>query len=101
MNDKEPNALGEFLTLGTVVAPSPAFTGPVDVVLGQNDMIFCGGDCMFPTDQSAAVQPAFYPNAAPGSTHFIVPGAGHIINAHYGAKASWEHQLEFLRTNGL
>lgn len=99
--DKDTNAIGELLTLGAVVAPSPRFTGPVDVVVGQNDLIFCGGDCRVPTDQSAAVQPVFYPNAALGSAHFIVPGTGHSINAHYGARASWNHQLKFLKSNEL
>ena len=98
---KETNCIGELLTLGSFVAPSPNFTGPVDVVLGENDLVFCGGDCSSPTDQSAAVQPLFYPNAAAGSRHFLAPGAGHVINAHFSAKASWDHQFEFLKVNGL
>lgn len=99
--DKQTTSVGELLTIGTIVAPSPAFTGPVDVVLGENDLIFCGGNCTSPTDQSAAVQPAFYPNAAAGSQHFLAPGAGHNINAHFSAKASWDHQTNFLKMNGF
>ncbi|KAL8725346.1 MAG: hypothetical protein Q9166_007406 [cf. Caloplaca sp. 2 TL-2023] len=101
VRDKQTNNIGELLTLGTIVAPSPDFTGPVDVVLGEKDLVFCGGDCARPADQSAAVQPVFYPNAAAGSRHFLAPGAGHSINAHYSAPAAWNHQLSFLRANGL
>lgn len=99
--DKEINCIGELLTLRSFVGPSPDFTGPVDVVLGQNDFVFCGRDCSSPTDHSAAVQPLFFPNAAAGSQHFLAPGAGHAINAHFSAKASWDHQFDFLSANGL
>ncbi|KAL8726651.1 MAG: hypothetical protein Q9181_005965 [Wetmoreana brouardii] len=101
VRDKDTNSIGELLTLGTIVAPSPAFTGPVDVVLGENDLIFCGGNCATPVDQAAAVQPLFYPNASAGSRHYLAAGAGHSINAHFSAKAAWAHQLDFLKLNGL
>lgn len=99
--DRETNAIGEILTIGTVLAPSPRFIGPVDVVLGENDQVFCGGNCSTPTDQSAVFRPVFYPNAAAGSSSFLVPGTGHSINAHFGARASWDHQLDFLKANGI
>ncbi|KAL8707005.1 MAG: hypothetical protein Q9201_000053 [Fulgogasparrea decipioides] len=101
VRDKETNSIGELLTIGTIVAPSPAFTGPVDVVLGENDLVFCGGNCAMPVDQAAAVQSLFYPNAAAGSRHYLAAGAGHSINAHFSAKAAWAHQLDFLKFNGL
>lgn len=100
-NDRQTNAIGEILTLGAVLAPSPRFIGPVDVVLGENDQVFCGSNCSTPTDLSAAFQPVFYPNAAAGYSHFLVPGTGHSINAHFGARASWDHQLDFLKENGF
>ncbi|KAL8634718.1 MAG: hypothetical protein Q9228_007704 [Teloschistes exilis] len=101
VQDKDTNTIGELLTLGSIVAPSPGFTGPVDVVLGENDLVFCGGNCSIPTDQSAAVQPLFYPNAAAGSSHYLAPGAGHSINAHFSRQDAWNQQFEFLRSNGF
>lgn len=101
VRNRQTIAIGDLLTLDTIAAPAPGYTGPVDVVLGANDMAFCRGDCTTPTDQSAAVQPILYPNAGAGSSHFLVPGAGHLINAHFGAHAAWDHQLNFLKANGL
>lgn len=101
VRNRQTIAIGDLLTLDTIAAPAPGYTGPVDVVLGENDMAFCRGDCTTPTDQSAAVQPVLYPNAGAGSSHFLVPGAGHLIYAHFGARAAWDHQLNFLKANGL
>lgn len=98
---KETNTIGLLLTLGGIVSPSPSFTGPVDVVLGENDFVFCGGNCSIPSDQSALVTPAFYPAASKGSQHYLVPHAGHVINAHYAAPQAFAHMISFLKTNGI
>ena len=98
--NKQTQTFGELLTLGAIVAPSPHFTGPVDIVLGENDLVFCGGNCLQPQDQSALYAPAFYP-ATRSSQHYIVPGAGHAIFAHYSASKAFAQMLAFLKTNGL
>lgn len=98
--NKQTQTFGELLTLGTIVAPASQFRGPVHVVLGENDLVFCGGDCTQPQDQSALVVPAFYP-AASKSQHYIVPGAGHVIFAHYSAPKAFAQMTSFLKTNGL
>lgn len=98
---KETNTIGLHLTLGGILSPSPSFTGPVDVVLGENDYFFCGGNCSIPSDQSALVTPAFYPAASKGSQHYLVPHAGHVINAHYAAPQAFAHMISFLKTNGI
>lgn len=48
--NKQTNTLGVLLTLGGIVAPSTEFTGPVDVVNGEHDLVFCGGDCFYLID---------------------------------------------------
>ncbi|KAL8907501.1 MAG: hypothetical protein Q9207_001368 [Kuettlingeria erythrocarpa] len=98
--NKQTQTFGELLTLGSIVAPSPQFTGPVDVVLGENDLVFCGGDCTKPQDQSALVAPVFYP-AASRSEHYIVPGAGHSIFAHYSAGKAFAQMLDFLKASAI
>lgn len=95
------NALGELLTLASGNVPSSNFSGPVDVVNGQYDLLYCGGDCAFPTDQSALVQPAFYPNAGGISQQFLVPNCGHVINAHLTAPQAFAQMLAFLQVNGI
>ena len=98
--NKQTQTIGELLTVGLIVAPSTDFKGPVDVVLGENDLVFCGGDCTQPQDQSALVVPAFYP-AASSSQNYIVPGAGHSIFAHYSASKAFTQMITFLQTNGF
>ena len=98
--NKQTQTFGELLSLGSIVAPSTQFKGPVDVQLGENDLVFCGGNCLQPQDQSALVVPTFYP-VARSSQHYIVPGAGHVINAHYSAGQAFAQILGFLRANGF
>ena len=98
--NKQTQTFGQLLTLGLIVAPSLQFKGPVDVVLGENDLVFCGGDCTQPQDQSALVAPAFYP-AASSSQHYIVPGAGHSIFAHYSAGKAFIQMINFVQKNGF
>ena len=72
----------------------------MDVLLGENDLVVCGGDCTQPQDQATLVAPAFYP-AASESQHYIVPGAGHSIFAHYAAGEAFAQMTAFLKINGL
>ena len=98
--NKQTQALGELITLGSIVGPSPNFTGPVDIVLGEKDLVFCSGDCLEPTDQSAFYASLFYPSAS-STQHYIVPGAGHVVFAHYSAGLAFAQMLAFLNANNL
>jgi len=99
--NKQTNTLGVLLTLGAIVAEAPDFTGPVDVVLGENDFVFCGGNCTYPENQAALVESTFYPNAASGSQYYLAAGSGHAIAAHNSASASFQHMIDFLQSNGI
>lgn len=99
--NKQTNTLGILLTLGGIIAPSTHFTGPVDVVNGENDLVFCGGNCLYPTDQNKAVLAVFYPTASSGSQAYISAGAGHSIAAHKSGPDSFAHMISFLQANGL
>lgn len=99
--NKQTNTLGVLLTLGGIIAPSVQFTGPVDVVNGENDLVFCGGNCLYPADQNKAVLAVFYPAASSGSQTYIAAGAGHSIAAHKSGPDSFAHMVDFLRANGL
>ena len=100
-SQKETNTFGELLTLGGIATPAPGFTGPIDILLGQNDFVFCGGDCTYPTDQAAAVRPAIYPASATTSQSFLVPNTGHNINAHYSANVAFTQMLNFLEAHRI
>ncbi|KAK7699567.1 hypothetical protein SLS64_011520 [Diaporthe eres] len=99
--NKQTNTLGILLTLGGIIAPSAQFTGPVDVVNGENDLVFCGGNCFYPMDQNKAVLDVFYPAASSGSQTYIAAGAGHSIAAHKSGPDSFAHMIGFLQANGL
>lgn len=99
--NKQTNTLGVLLTIGGLVAPSMEFTGPVDIVNGEHDLVFCGGNCLYPTDQNAAALSTFYPAASSGSQTYIAKGAGHSIAAHKTGPDSFEHMVQFLQKNGL
>ncbi|RDW65163.1 catalytic protein [Coleophoma crateriformis] len=98
---KQTFTLGEVFTLGNPVAPATAFTGPVDVVNGENDFIFCQSNCNIPTDQSVLVLDILYPAASKGSQTVVIPGTGHAINVHYEAPAAYQQMLNFVRSNGF
>ncbi|XDG04704.1 hypothetical protein ABKA04_004319 [Annulohypoxylon sp. FPYF3050] len=98
---KQTNTLGVLLTLGGIVAPSTEFTGPVDIVNGENDLVFCGGNCLHPTDQNSVALSIFYPAASKGSQTYIAAGAGHAIAAHKSGPDSFKHMVQFLQDNGL
>lgn len=99
--NKQTNTMGVQLTLGGVVAVASDFTGPVDIVNGENDLVFCGGNCLYPTNQNTAVLATFFPAASNGSQTYIAAGAGHAIAAHKSGPNSFEHMISFLQANDL
>ncbi|KAK9316491.1 catalytic protein [Lipomyces starkeyi] len=98
---KQTVTFGEIFTLTKPIMPSECFTGPVDVVIGEYDMIFCQANCTEPSDQSVMVQPALYPAASNGSQAYIVRGAGHAINLHLGANKAFVQIQNFVKVNGF
>lgn len=98
---KETYTFGELFTLTSLIAPNPAFTGPVDVVLGEFDWIFALGNAKYPTDQAALVTPLLFPSASKGSRSWIVPDTGHALNLHYRAGLQFDQIQRFVKDNGF
>ncbi|KAF2494844.1 hypothetical protein BU16DRAFT_562474 [Lophium mytilinum] len=96
---KQTITLGEFFTSAPKVAAK--FTGPIDVVNGENDLPNCHGNCLVPYNKAAAVKDMFYPAASNGSSWFLAAGAGHGLNLHYAAPAAYEHIHNFIKANGF
>ena len=100
-NSRQTKAIGEGFTGAAAFVVAPDYTGPIDIVNGENDYFFCGGNCLFPTDQTVLVRPTFFPSANNGSSHFIVPGTGHNVGLHHGASEGYNHSIEFLKSNNI
>lgn len=101
--NKQPFTVGELLTLGTAPAPSP-FTGPVQVVTGRQDAIYCAGDCLNTGDPAMPNIPAGVGKYLPESSNFttyIPANMGHALNVHYGAVAAYQEIQDFLVANGI
>ena len=101
--NKQPFTVGELLTLGGAPPVSP-FTGPVQVVTGRQDAIYCSGDCLATGDPAITNIPAgvgaYLPNSS-NFTTYIPEDVGHGLNLHYNAIMSYEAIQEFLIANGI
>ena len=97
---KQTIALGEFLAFGENVVAKD-FTGPTFVVNGENDMPNCQGDCYYPSNMAAAVQPALYPAVKKSSSFWIAPNCGHGLNYHYVAEEAYKRIVDFIKENGF
>ncbi|KAB8360934.1 hypothetical protein FH972_024666 [Carpinus fangiana] len=83
---------------------SKGFKGPVYVVNGQEDTLFCSlalpnvsrGDCTTPTKE---IKP-LYPAAKSYQAH-NVPATGHVMNLHYSAQKTFHDAHKWLCSVGL
>ncbi|KAI4146251.1 MAG: hypothetical protein L6R39_003524 [Caloplaca ligustica] len=101
---KFPYTLGELLTIGSVPLMAPAFKGPVQIVTGRQDAIYCGGDCLATGDPALASIPAKSKAAFPMAKAFeayIQPNTAHGINLHYNASGAYHVIQRFLNAQGL
>ncbi|CZR54593.1 uncharacterized protein PAC_04477 [Phialocephala subalpina] len=98
---KQTFTIGELFTNSMFQSVAKEFTGPIDVVDGENDLPFCQSNCLVPENKAAAVKGALYPNAKASSAVYVAPGAGHGLNLHYVAGEAYRHIFQFLKSNGF
>ena len=99
---KQPVTTGELLTIGCAPATS-SFTGPVLVLTGQQDAIFCGGDCTATGTDDASI-PAQAVKQFPSASAFdayLQPDTAHGINPHYNSTGAYEVIQTWLGAHGL
>lgn len=100
---KQPVTYGEIITLGAGIAPSQ-FAGPVHVVTGNNDFIFCGGDCSATNGTNLTSVPAGVAALFPSASNFsaFTPlNTGHAVQLHNNNLNSTMEVISFLKSNGL
>ncbi|TVY80515.1 hypothetical protein LSUE1_G003311 [Lachnellula suecica] len=91
--------IGELFTITTTIAPATDFTGSVAVVLGEEDLPFCTGNCLSPPNQAQSVVAALYPRVKASGT-YLAPLTGHGINLHYSAGDTYHYIQEFIAAHG-
>ncbi|APA11636.1 hypothetical protein sscle_08g064060 [Sclerotinia sclerotiorum 1980 UF-70] len=101
---KEPFTTGELLTMAGQPSSAPEFTGPVLILTGNEDEIFCGGNCSQTGANSAPNIPAqaavVFPKAR-AFVPYIQPRCGHAVNVHFNSSGAYRVMNEFLRDQGL
>ncbi|KAJ9609437.1 hypothetical protein H2200_005764 [Cladophialophora chaetospira] len=100
----EPVSIGELLTVGGAGGGTSNFAGPVMVVTGDRDLIFCGGDCYATGDPALHTIMDTSKNFFPKAKNVNVtaaPGAGHALNLQYGHGVVYQQMNDFLVKNGL
>ncbi|KAF5122283.1 hypothetical protein E5D57_012759 [Metarhizium anisopliae] len=79
LRQSKPIPIGEILTIGSPQEVSNPFKGPVLVIDGDRDLIFCGGNCSSSTPSAAElVRPKF--TKVTDFEAVIVPQTGHLLN---------------------
>ena len=100
---KQPVTLGELFTLGNGAPQTTPFAGPVLVLTGRQDTIYCGGDCLASGGDGDSI-PGQAITAFPKARSFeayIHPDTGHAINFHHNATGAYEVIQEWLIRQGL
>jgi pimeloyl-ACP methyl ester carboxylesterase len=101
---KQPFALGELSTVASTVELADRFTGPALVLTGREDIIFCGGDCLFTGSPNVSSIPALVRQSLPNASPFeviIQPNTGHFINMHLNATGAFKAINQFLNNNSF
>ncbi|KAK0732082.1 Alpha/Beta hydrolase protein [Lasiosphaeris hirsuta] len=94
---RTPFAITELITTGLISRPPYAFAGPVLLITGQYDFIFCTSDCDGALETPAA---QIFGKATPFKA-VSYPGAGHGLNLHLNAAGSFKQILDFVVLSGL
>lgn len=100
---KQPVTNGELLSLLAPPMAAPGFTGPVLVITGNEDEIYCGGNCTATGGAASSVlasSSAAFPNATTFQA-YVHPNTGHAINVHYNATGAYNVMNKFLKTAGF
>lgn len=94
--NKQPFAFMEVITLG-ITPLGTNFTGPVLVLTGEYDFIFCTGYCggiLVPDAEKT------FPDSK-GLEVYMQPDSGHGINLSLNATGSFGVIVDFLAKNGF
>ncbi|KAK4561524.1 hypothetical protein LTR86_004842 [Recurvomyces mirabilis] len=98
---KASATFGEIFTTGAAGGNATAYTNPVAVVNGLEDLPFCYGNCSYPVDLAAQVKSLYPAVPAAAFKTYLGQDAGHALNLHYAAADAFSWTMSFLSSNGL
>ncbi|EJU00557.1 alpha/beta-hydrolase [Dacryopinax primogenitus] len=81
-----------------------SFTGPVHVVTGDRDWVFCGSQCDIKPDGQHTILDLIGPTVFPKSSNFSAfspQNTGHGLNMHFSTPSSYTNILEWLTSVGF
>lgn len=96
----QPAAVAELFTVGDGAAAPSNFAGAVQLITGEYDLPFCGGNCHDDvTGQAPDILQLSKPNFrnAKAFTTTIVKGGAHGVNFGYSHTQAYQSILEFLK----
>ncbi|KAL2835380.1 Alpha/Beta hydrolase protein [Aspergillus pseudoustus] len=97
---KETGTVGEFLSLGAVLAnPAPNYKGPLLFALAEYDFGVCAGNCTGSYDLDA-IKSDMFPSASNVEVH-IQDGSGHALTMHRNATGHYRAIFNYLARKGL
>ncbi|KAK5720526.1 hypothetical protein LTR17_014927 [Elasticomyces elasticus] len=97
---KQPLTVAEWVTIHGLLnlAPAPAYKGPLQFFLAENDYLLCASDCK--ADYDLTILGGAYP-AVSDLDVYLQPGAGHGLTFHKNATAGYAVMMDFLAKNNL
>ncbi|KAI9673741.1 MAG: hypothetical protein M1829_003978 [Trizodia sp. TS-e1964] len=93
---KQPFAITELISLLAVRFQAPLFSGPVLIITGEKDFIFCASDCKGDVLSRPA---ASYFSGAKEFATYVQPGAGHGLNFAKNATGAYAVITDFVARN--
>ncbi|KAF7908301.1 uncharacterized protein EAF01_004056 [Botrytis porri] len=97
---KQPFTTGELLTLAAQPSSAKEFEGPVLVLAGNEDAIFCGGNCLAGGGNVLEGVKGAFPRSR-GFKAYVLKSCGHAVNVHFGAGEAYRVMNEFLGGEGF
>lgn len=93
--------IGEFIATTSLFAVTANFTGPIDVVSGENDLPTCDGNCYLPYNLPPALKGERIPTAANFLVGTSPPKTGNFLNYHYSAAGTYGQIQSFIKWDGF
>jgi pimeloyl-ACP methyl ester carboxylesterase len=88
---------GEQFTMEALGHPAESYTGPVFVVNGMQDLVFCEGNCNLPSNIALSTLRNVFPAAnATKSGAFLLPNSGHGLNRAANAPLAFDKIQSFI-----